>query len=141
MLIVVLKFIHYLAIFLAGGIGVGGAVVQTQHQKAGVAPSPQVGRAMQLLGYIGLISLLILWITGIALAYSLYGTLAIGAAFHVKLAGATALLASSAVANWHLYQAAQAKRPPNGVLMKRLMMLGRAGLVLVLGGIAVTTSL
>ena len=37
--IVVLKFIHYLALFLAGGIGVGGAVIQSMHVNANAASS------------------------------------------------------------------------------------------------------
>ena len=42
--IVVLKFIHYLALFLAGGIGVGGAVIQSMHVKMQTPPAPPVGR-------------------------------------------------------------------------------------------------
>ena len=141
MLVVILKFFHYLALFVAGGIGIGGAVISSAHQKAQQPPGPHVGKALQLLGYLGLGSILVLWATGFGLAYMIYGTMNIGMAFHIKLLGATALLVSSALANYHLYRASQAKQPPNGAYMKRLMMIGRGGLVLVLGGIAVTTTL
>lgn len=141
MLIILLKFFHYLAIFVAGGIGVGGAVITAAHQKAQQPPAPHVGKALQLLGYLGLGSIVVLWATGFGLAYSIYGTMNIGTAFHIKLLGATVLLATSALSNYHLYRASQAKQPPNGLYMKRLMMIGRGGLVLVLGGIAVITTL
>ena len=141
MLIILLKFFHYLAIFVAGGIGVGGAVITAAHQKAQQPPAPHVGKALQLLGYLGLGSIVVLWATGFGLAYSIYGTMNIGTAFHIKLLGATVLLATSALSNYHLYRASQAKQPPNGHYMKRLMMIGRGGLVLVLGGIAITTTL
>ena len=91
-LVVLLKFFHYLALFLAGGLGVGAAIIQTAHRKAGTAPAPTVQTAMHMLARLGLVSIIILWGTGIWLAYSIYGGMGIGWAFHIKLLGATGLL-------------------------------------------------
>ena len=66
--------------------------------------------------------------------------MAINAAFHIKLVGAAIVLAISAYANLHVYQAVKAKRPPNAVLMKRLVQAGRLGLVLAICGAAVAFS-
>lgn len=141
MTVVVLKFIHYLCLFLAGGIGVGGAVVQSMHAKAQTPPAPPVGKALRILGLLGLAALLLLWLTGIGLAHAIYGTLALGSAFTVKLVGAGVLLGASAAANFHLHKAMQAGGPPNPGFMKMMLSFSRFGLVLVLGGIAVTTTL
>ena len=139
-LVIVLKFIHFLSIVLAGGITIGGAVVQRAHAKAGVVPAAPVISALRTLGLIGLTALVLLWISGIGLAHSLYGGLAINTAFNVKLFGASLLLAASLIGNYHLYQSAQAHTPPNAVLMRRLQSLGRASLLLVIGGVAVAFS-
>ena len=136
-LVIVLKFFHYLSIILAGGIVIGGAVVQRAHIKAGEVPAMPVMQAMRTLGLVGLTSLIILWITGIGLAHAIYGGLSINTAFTVKLFGASLLLIASAVGNYHIYQSGQTKQPPNPILMGRLQSLGRVSLLLVLGGVSV----
>ncbi len=136
-LVVILKFLHYLSLIFAGGIVVGGAVVQRAHLKAGEAPALPVMKAMRTLGLLGLASLILLWLTGIGLAHSLYGGLGINTAFHWKLLGAALLLGSSALGNFHMYKSAQAKQPPNPVFMGRLMTIGRASLLLVLVSVSV----
>ena len=40
--IILLKFFHYLGLFLAGGLGVAGAILAKNHQKAGMKPAPPV---------------------------------------------------------------------------------------------------
>ena len=136
-LVVILKFIHYLSLIFAGGIVVGGAVVQRAHMKAGEAPALPVQKAMRTLGLLGLGALVLLWLTGIGLAHALYGGLSINSAFHWKLLGAGLLLASSALGNFHMYRSAQAQTPPNPVFMGRLMKIGRASLLLVLISVSV----
>ena len=62
-------------------------------------PPPFVGRAFALLGYIGLGSIITLWVTGIGLAHLIYGGLGINTAFHVKPLGA-AVLGISVIGNF-----------------------------------------
>ena len=83
--IYILKFLHFLSIFIAGGIGIGGAVVQSVHLKAKQPPTPLVGRSMQILGIMGLGSLIVLWITGLALHGLIYQGAYLGTAFAVKI--------------------------------------------------------
>jgi len=137
---VILKVIHYFSILFAGGVTVGAVIIQSAYIRAGEAPPPHVGKAFGLLGYIGLASIVLLWVSGIGLAHLIYGGLGINGAFHVKLLGAALVLAISAFANLHVYQAMKAKRPPNLVLMKRLVQGGRIGLVLAICGAAVAFS-
>ena len=140
-LVVLLKFFHYLALFLAGGLGIGAAVIQTAHRKAGTPPAPAVQTAMHILARLGLIAIIILWGTGIWLAYSLYGGMGIGWAFHVKLLGATGLLLAIAGLNFHLARIAKSGGGiPNPRLVRVIQMTSRGSLVLVLAGIAITTT-
>ena len=137
---VILKPLHYFSILFAGGVTVGGRVLQVAYTKAGDAPPPHIGRAFALLGYIGLASIFALWVNGISLSHLIYGSLAINGAFPVKLLGAAIVMFISAYAKLHVSQAIKAKRPPNGALMKRLVRAGRVGLVLAIGGAAVASS-
>ena len=137
---VILKTLHYFSILFAGGVTVGGSVIQAAYIKVGDTPPPHIGKAFALLGYIGLGSIVTLWVTGFGLSHLIYGSLAINGAFHVKLLGAVIVLFISAYANLHVYQALKAKRPPNGAFMKRLVQAGRVGLVLAIGGAAVAFS-
>ncbi len=137
---VVLKILHFFSILFAGGVTVGSGVIQAAYLRAGEAPPPYIGKAFALLGYIGLGSIVALWVTGIGLSYLIYGGMAINGAFHVKLLGAAIVLGISAYANLHVHQAIKAKRPPNAALMKRLVQSGRLGLVLAIGGAAVAFS-
>ena len=135
--IVILKFLHFLAIIFAGGIVIGGAVIQRAHMKAGEAPSEPVRKALRTLAGMGLAALSLLWITGIGLAHGLYGGLSVNTAFSVKLAGAGLLLFLSAFGNYHLYQVAQRKQPPNARLMGGITSLSRLALIVVLGAVSV----
>ena len=137
---VVLKIIHYFSILFAGGVTVGSVIIQSAYVRAGEAPPPYVGKAFATLGHIGLASIILLWISGIGLAHLIYGGFGINGAFHVKLLGAALVLGISAFANLHVHQAMKAKRPPNQLLMKRLVQGGRLGLVLAIGGAAAAFS-
>ena len=136
MVIISLKFIHFLAIFIGGGIGIGGAIMQSAHIKAGEPPRPHVAKAMRLLGLLGLGAIVLLWATGFVLAMQIYGGVGINTAFHIKLAGATIMLAASAFSNFHVFQQAKKAQPPHAKLIKTMTSISRIGLVLALGGAA-----
>ena len=67
-IIVTLKFIHYLAIVFSGGVLVGAGVIQSVHTSVNQIPDLTTAKILRLLGYIGLLSLIILWISGIILS-------------------------------------------------------------------------
>ena len=91
-LIITLKFFHYLALFLAGGLGVANTMLFKNHQKAGTVPAPPARKTMMTLARLGLIAIIILWVTGIALTHKIHGSFASGWAFHPKLFGAMTTL-------------------------------------------------
>ena len=131
-LIITLKFIHYLAIVFSGGVLVGGGVVQSVYAKANQIPDLTTAKILKLLGYIGLISLIVLWISGIELSINLYGSFIINSAFTIKIIAAGFLLGLSAFVNFHVFNSFKNNLPPNKTIMKIATMSGRVLLVIVL---------
>ena len=138
--VVFLKFFHYISLFLAGGLGVANAMLFKNHQKAEVAPAPPVQKTMMTLARLGLISIVILWATGIPLTVKVYGSFDLGWPFHLKMFGATILLAAVAFLNFHLTTQARAGNSPRLRVMRMVPPIARTSLVLVLIGIAVLTT-
>ena len=139
-LVVTYKFFHYLALFLAGGLGVANGLLAKNHQKADMPPAPPVQKTMMTLARLGLLAIVILWITGLALTYEIYGSFSLGWAFHMKLLGASLLLLAISFLNFHLSQSAKNATAPNPTVLKLIPMIARGSLALVLIGIALVTS-
>ena len=95
---------------------------------------------MGKLARIGLVAMILLWGTGFGLAYSIYGGMNLGLAFNIKLLGATALLGVVVFMNVYPSAMAEKGQSTNPKLMKIMPMVARSALVLVLVGIAVTTT-
>ena len=131
-LIITLKFIHYLAIVFSGGVLVGGGVIQSVYAKANQIPDLNTAKILKLLGYIGLISLIVLWISGIVLSINLYGVFIINSAFTIKIIAAGILLGLSTFVNFHVFNSSKNNLPPNKTIMKIATMSGRVLLIIVL---------
>ena len=138
--IILLKVLHYLSLFLAGGLGVANVMLFKNHQKAGMPPAPPVQKTMMTLARLGLIAIVILWLTGLPLTYKVYGSFDLGWPFHLKLLGATSLLSAVAFLNLHLTKQSRDDNPPNPKVMKMVPPIARVSLVLVLIGVAVLTT-
>jgi uncharacterized membrane protein len=138
--VVLLKVLHYVSLFLAGGLGVANVMLFKNHQKAGMPPAPPVQKTMMTLARLGLIAIVILWLTGIPLTYKVYGSFDLGWVFHLKLLGATSLIGTVAFLNLHLTKQARDGNPPNPKVMKIVPPIVRASLVIVLVGVAVLTT-
>ena len=138
--IIVLKVLHYVSLFLAGGLGVANVMLFKSHQKAGLLPALPVQKTMMTLARLGLIAIAALWITGIPLTHKVYGSFDLGWPFHLKLLGATSLLGSVAFLNFHLTKQSRDGNPPNPKIMRMDTPITRASLVIVLSGVAVLTT-
>ena len=130
--IITLKFIHYLAIVFSGGVLVGGGVIQSVYAKENQNPDMTTANILKILGYIGLISLIVLWISGIVLSINLYGGFIINSAFTIKIIAAGFLLGLSAFINFHVFNSSKNNLPPNKTIMKIATMSGRVLLIIVL---------
>jgi len=135
--LIVLKTFHYLAILFAGGVLVGGGLIQTVFTRANQVPDINVSKVLKILGYLGLGALIILWITGIFLSNVIYGGFAINTAFTVKIIAAAFLLIISFVVNIHIYNSSKNNKPPNKSIMKIATMSGRGLIIVVLVGAAI----
>ena len=131
-IIILLKFIHYLAIVFSGGVLVGSGVIQSVYTKANQVPDLTIAKVLKLLGYIGLISLIVLWISGIILSINLYGGLSINSSFTIKLIAAGILLGLSFFVNLHVFNSSKNNFSPNKTIMKIATMSGRGLLIIVL---------
>ncbi len=132
MTLVFVKFVHYLAIVFSGGVLVGGGVIQSVYTKANQAPDSITAKILKLLSYIGLISLVILWISGIILSINIYGGFIINSAFTIKIIAAGLLLGLSAFINFHVFNSSKNNIPPNKTIMKIATMSGRGLLIIIL---------
>lgn len=138
--IILLKVLHYVSLFLAGGLGVANVMLFKNHQIAGMPPAPPVQKTMMTLARLGLIAIVILWITGIPLTYKVYGSFDLGWPFHLKLLGATSLLGAVAFLNLHLTKQSRDGNPPNPKVIKMIPPMARVSLVVVFIGVAVLTT-
>ncbi len=138
--VIVLKVLHYLSLFLAGGLGVANVMLFKNHQKAGIPPAPPVQKTMKTLARLGLIAIVILWVTGMPLTYKVYGSFDLGWPFHLKLLGATSLIGTVAFLNLHLTKQSKQGNPPNPKVIKIVSPIARASLFIVLVGVAVLTT-
>ena len=138
--VIFLKFLHYVSLFLAGGLGVANAMLFKNHKKAEMPPAPPVQKTMLTLARLGLVSIVLLWATGIPLTLKVYGSFDLGWPFHLKMFGATTLLATITFLNIHLTQKAKAGNPPNLSVMRVIPPIARVSLALVLIGVAVLTT-
>ena len=138
--VVLLKVLHYVSLFLAGGLGVANVMLLKNHQRAGMPPAPPVQQTMMTLARLGLIAIVILWLTGIPLTYKVYGSFDLGWPFHLKLLGATSLFFAVAFLNIHLTKQSRYGNPPNPKVMKIIPPIARTSLIIVLVGVAVLTT-
>ena len=140
MSIILLKLFHYLAIVFSGGVLVGGGLIQAVYSRANQVPDINVSKVLKILGYLGLASLLVLWITGILLSNLIYGGFSINTAFSIKIIAAAFLLILSFIVNIHVYNSSKNNQPPNKSIMKMATMSGRGLIIVVLLGAAIAFS-
>ena len=137
MSLIFLKFIHYLAIVFSGGSLVGGGLINAIFTKAKQVPDINVSKVLKLLGYIGLVSLIVLWLTGTLLANIIYGGFSINNAFNIKIFTAALLLILSFLVNIHIYNSSKKKIAPNKSIIKIATMVGRSLIIIVLFSAAI----
>jgi len=130
----VCKFLHLISLFIAGGGGIGNAVIQSIYKKEGKIPEPHLAKSFRILAFISLIAVITMWVTGVVLAILIYGGFDLGWYFHIKLIGATLILLSVLYVNLHLKKCSQNQIPPNQQLMKYSTSIARLGLILAIAG-------
>lgn len=128
-MIATLKIIHLLCLLVGGAASFGGAALSRRVQASGAPPAPLVADTMGALWRMGLAAILVLWLTGIPLAYLEYGSLALGWAFYAKLLGATLVLAAVPTMGVLRRRAVAAGRTPDAERLKALGLAAQLGTV------------
>ena len=136
-MIEVLKTFHFLSLWAAGGIGAGGWILQYVHAKSEVRPSLEVVQSLRLMGLLALISVIILWGTGLWMMALIYNGLPSIMAFHVKLLAAIFVLVGSLGTNLETLRSMRSGVPPRAQVMAVLAWLIRGALVAVLVSTAI----
>ena len=134
------KTLHFISLWIAGGIGVGGWVIQHMHAKNNARPGLEVVRSLRLLGLLALFAVIVLWVTGYLMAHLIYGGIPALGAFHVKLVAATAVLLGSIGANLETLRSIRLQVPPRTGIMHAVAWMVRIALLVVLSATAIAFS-
>jgi hypothetical protein len=133
-----LKIIHMFCLLGGGAAMLGNAVLMRLVMRSGQPPAPMVGRAMEILGKLGLGAIIFFWLTGVPMAVMLGSFADGGWAFWAKLVAAAAVLGLVPYMTWLNQRAKSGGPKPDPALMRRLAMLTRVlvGLAIILAVIA-----
>jgi hypothetical protein len=127
-----LKLVHMAALIMAGGAMIGSVLLMRQLMANPGPPPPIVRNVMKVLGPLGLVAIILLWLSGIGMAYMKYDGLDIGNWFSAKLVGATIVLVCVVTMSVIAIRAEKAGVPPDMQLMHKISLVSRGGLALAL---------
>ncbi len=116
-----LKMLHFLGIIMGVGAGMAGLAVAQIMAGAPPEAMAKVGKLRQTLVAISTTGLILLWLSGLTLAFAYYGMgIFADPWFSTKLLGVLVLTAISLVANLSLLQGRRNGTPPPAARMKAL---------------------
>ena len=116
-----LKMLHFLGIIMGVGAGMAGLAVAQIMAGAPPEAMAKVGKLRQTLVAISTTGLILLWLSGLTLAFAYYGMgIFADPWFSTKLLGVLVLTAISLVANLSLLQGHRNGTPPPAARMKAL---------------------
>lgn len=133
-----LKILHFLALLLGGAATIAPGLMMRFAQASGQPPTPVMGRSMRALGIGGLVAIVVLWLTGLAMLHLAHGGAALGFWFTIKLIAATVILAGSAGLNLLAARAAAAGTPPPPTIVKPVSSVIRVSLLIAIIGAVLT---
>ncbi|MGR3661040.1 MAG: hypothetical protein ACU0CA_07615 [Paracoccaceae bacterium] len=122
-----LKSIHFLSFAVAIGTNVANIIIGTRMAQIPPAAMPQIGAIRLTYGKAATISLILLWLTGIAMVATAAVDPLGDNMFRLKLVAVLVLTAISVMANITVAKARKAGTPPDA---NRMKMLGQAGLAM-----------
>ncbi|MCZ0813510.1 MAG: hypothetical protein ACQEVT_17385 [Pseudomonadota bacterium] len=116
----ILKFLHFIALAVAIGGGISNMVAGRQQARASAEVKPAFAALQKRVARLSALSLAVLWLTGIALVYAIYGGwTGLGTWFWIKIAAVAALTLVSGTA-----QLLMARRSPPPPIIKPLGLSG-----------------
>ncbi len=137
---ILLKIIHMFSLFAGGAAGIGNGILLKKVIDSKAPPPPLAAQAMGVIGKIGFLAVLLLWISGIGMVATSYQLSTLTWAFWVKLVGATLVLVPVSMMTAHAISSEKAGTPPNLKHLKQLSGIARIGvaLAIIFGVVAFT---
>ena len=123
-----MKIVHFLALMGGGAAMIGNGLLMKKVMQAAGPPPDMVSATMKVIGMIGLVSILLLWITGVVMTAQL--GVGLDWEFAAKLIGATLVLGSVSAMSILSARAAKAGGPPDFAKMKMLASVARIGVLI-----------
>ncbi len=141
-MLIALKLLHFLALLLGGAAAVTSLILPRALSRSGHEgpPPPALKLVSRALAILGLIAIIILWITGLILWRTQYPGVALGPWFIVKLCAAGTILTASLWANLHMARATRLGKPPKPKRLQRLGSVSRFFLIVALVAAVMTFS-
>lgn len=127
----ILKFVHIFALVFGAGSGITNGILASRiisNPNPGPPPEMVVG-LMKTMGKIGPIAMILLWLSGLGMAYLEFGTLTVTPLFYLKLAGASLALVTVLYIARIAMQAEAAGTPPDLKKIKKLSHFVWAGVI------------
>jgi len=131
-MIVTLKIIHFLALAVGIGGGVANAVIGARTRKADPAARPVLSGIQATIGKLSLASLILLWVSGVALTYLHYsGWANLPSSFWLKIIFVVILTGLSVRLNMLSAKARRTQQPPPARSLALLGQMATASSVLI----------
>ena len=127
-MLIALKIIHFFCLFGGGAAMMGNGILMRKVMAASGPPDPAIADTMKRLGMIGLASIVLLWVTGIAMV--LLGGVAPGWPFYVKLLAAAAVLVAVTMLSATAAKAERSNQAPDFSRLKRWSLVSSLGAAL-----------
>lgn len=109
---VLLKFLHLFALMLGSAASIGNLII-AYHLSRAPAEAPKLAPLRPIFGMVGLIGILLIWLTGLWLYAVKWDSGELGVIFWIKIAAAAALLVAVIVLNiFGILSAWRGKPPP-----------------------------
>lgn len=129
-MLILLKIIHMFCIFVGGAAGIGNGLLLTKTLKSGQPPAPVVAQVMGLIGKMGFVAIVLLWLSGLGMIALTDAWATLGWAFWVKLLGATLVLVAASIMTAMGVRAEKTGVPPDLKTIKAVSKLAHVGLPL-----------
>ena len=106
-----MKLLHFLALVLGAGAGIGNLYLGLAQKRSGETPPIWIGSLRLAFARTGLLGITLIWLTGLYLMFNHYGGWIPGASFLLKILAAGFLLVGVVAINLLLNQAAKTGTP------------------------------
>ncbi len=129
-MLILLKIIHMFGLYVGGAAGIGNGLLLTKTLKSGQPPSPVVAQVMGLIGKMGFVAIILLWLSGLGMIAVNNAWSTLDWAFWVKLLGATLVLVAASIMTAMGVKAEKTGVPPDLKKIKAVSKLAHVGLPL-----------